>query len=96
MAGQLLPGKKQHRLSGRPKAGRRADFGAFQVAVRPKAGPKGLLRNIEYLLSQRSKNSYFKKSDRKSSMLGIETAIFLLKTHQRRWGAKPPTCARGF
>jgi hypothetical protein len=26
---------------GRPKAGRRADFGAFPVAVRPKPGPEG-------------------------------------------------------
>ena len=40
----------------RPSAGRRADFGAFPVAVRPKirpgrpiSGPEALLRNIMYL-----------------------------------------------
>ncbi len=32
----LLPGKHRKRHSGRPTAGRRADFGAFPVAVRPK------------------------------------------------------------
>ena len=37
----LLPGKHQNRPSGRPKAGRGADFGTFPVAVRPKSGPEG-------------------------------------------------------
>ena len=37
----LLPGKHRNRSSGRPSAGRRADFGAFPVAVRPKSGPEG-------------------------------------------------------
>ncbi len=37
----LLPGKHENRLSGRPKAGRWADFGAFPVAARPKSGPEG-------------------------------------------------------
>ncbi len=48
----LLPGRHRNR-PGRPKAGRRADFGSFPVAVRPKSGPEGrffgpeaLLRNI--------------------------------------------------
>ncbi len=36
----LLPGKHQNRPSGRPSAGRKAAFGAFPVAVRPKSGPK--------------------------------------------------------
>jgi hypothetical protein len=35
----LLPGKHRNRASGRPKAGWRADFGAFPVAVWPKSGP---------------------------------------------------------
>jgi hypothetical protein len=30
-----LPGKNRNRPSGRPKAGRRGDFGVFPVAVRP-------------------------------------------------------------
>jgi hypothetical protein len=34
-------------------------------------------------------------NDRKSSILGVEAAIFFFKTHQRRWGASPPTCAVG-
>ncbi len=34
----LLPGMNRNRPSGLPKAGRRADFGAFPVAVRPKSG----------------------------------------------------------
>ncbi len=34
----LLQGKHGHRPSGRPKADRRPDFHAFQVAVRPKCG----------------------------------------------------------
>ena len=38
----LLPGKHRNRPSGRPKAGWRADVGAFPVAVRPKSGPEGL------------------------------------------------------
>jgi hypothetical protein len=29
-------------------------------------------------------------------MFGVETAIFLLKIHQRKSGAKPPTWADGF
>ncbi len=37
----LPPEKNLQRPSGRPKAGRRADFGAFRVAVRPKSGPEG-------------------------------------------------------
>ncbi len=37
----LPPGKHQNRPSGRPKAGRRADFGGFPVAVRPISGPEG-------------------------------------------------------
>ncbi len=48
----LLPGKNPNRPSGRPKAGRRDDFRAFPVAVRPKSGPisgpKAVLRNIKY------------------------------------------------
>ncbi len=36
----LLPGKHRNRSSGRPSAGRRADFGAFPVAVRLKSGPE--------------------------------------------------------
>ncbi len=36
----LLHGKHRNRPSGRPSAGRRADFGAFPVAVRPKSGPE--------------------------------------------------------
>ncbi len=37
----LLPGRHRNRPFGRPKAGRRAEFGAFPVAVRPKSGPEG-------------------------------------------------------
>ncbi len=37
----LLTGKHRNRPSGRPKAGRRAYFGAIPVAVRPKSGPEG-------------------------------------------------------
>ncbi len=37
----LLPGKHRNRPSGRPKAGRRADFGVFPVAIRPKSDPEG-------------------------------------------------------
>ena len=37
----LLPEKHRNRPSGRPSAGRRADFGAFPVAVRPQSGPEG-------------------------------------------------------
>ncbi len=37
----LLPGKNRNRPSGRPKAGRRADFGSLPVAVRAKSGPEG-------------------------------------------------------
>ncbi len=36
----LLPGKHRHPPSGRPKAGRRADFCISPVAVRPKNGPE--------------------------------------------------------
>ncbi len=36
---RLLPGKHRNRPSGRPKASKRADFGSFPVAVRPKSGP---------------------------------------------------------
>ena len=36
----LLPGKNRNRLSGRPKAGRRADFGGFLVAVQQNSGPE--------------------------------------------------------
>ncbi len=39
LAGLLL-GKQRHRPSGRPKAGWRADFGSFLIAVRPKSGPE--------------------------------------------------------
>ncbi len=35
-----LPGKHRNRPSGRRKAGRRADFGTFPVAVRPKIRPE--------------------------------------------------------
>jgi hypothetical protein len=38
----LLPGKHRNRPSGHPKAGRKADFDAFPVAVRPKSGPECL------------------------------------------------------
>ncbi len=38
----LLPGKHQNRPSGRPKASRSTDFGAFPAAVRPKSGPEGV------------------------------------------------------
>jgi hypothetical protein len=41
-------------------------------------------------------NSYFKNRAQISSIFGAETAIFLLKTHQRRWGASPPISAHGF
>ncbi len=47
-------------------------------------------------LAQRSKNSYFKNRAQISSIFGVETAIFLLKTHQHTSGASPPTCADGF
>ncbi len=40
MAG-LRPGNHRNRPSGRPKAGRRTDFGSFPVAVRLKSGPEG-------------------------------------------------------
>ncbi len=43
-ASGLLPGKHQNQPSGRPWAGRRADFGVFLVS-----GPEALLRDIEYL-----------------------------------------------
>ncbi len=36
----MLPGKHRNRPFGRPSAGRRADFGAFPVAVRPKSAPE--------------------------------------------------------
>ncbi len=49
-----LPGKHRNRPSGRPKAGRRADVGAFPGAVRPKirhgrpiSGSEALLHNKE-------------------------------------------------
>ena len=58
--GQILaglpPGKLRNRPSGRPSAGRRADFGVFPVAVRPKSGPEALLRNIEYPVPWRSES----------------------------------------
>ncbi len=38
--GQSLIGKHENRLSGRPKAGRRAGFEAFPPAIRPKCGPE--------------------------------------------------------
>ena len=38
----------------------------------------------------------FKSRARISSIFGVGTAIFLLKALQRRWVAKPPTCADGF
>ncbi len=37
----LLPGRHHIRPFGRPSAGRRADFGAFPVAVLPKSGRQG-------------------------------------------------------
>ena len=37
----LPPERHQNRPSGRPKAGRRADFYVFPVAVRPKCIPEG-------------------------------------------------------
>ncbi len=37
----VLPGKDRIRPSGRPKAGRRAEFCVFPVAVRPKSSPEG-------------------------------------------------------
>ncbi len=33
---------------------------------------------------------------RKSSTVGVETAVALPKANGHRWGASPPTCARGF
>ncbi len=36
----LLPEKNRNRPSGRPKAGCKADFGVFPVAVRPKSRPE--------------------------------------------------------
>ncbi len=47
-------------------------------------------------LAQRSKNSYFKNRAQISSIVGVEAAIFLFKTHQHTSGASPPTCADGF
>ncbi len=51
----LLPGKNRNRSSGRPKAGKRANLGAFPVAVQQKIRPgspisglEALLRNMEY------------------------------------------------
>ena len=41
LAGLLL-GRNRNGPSGRPKAGRSADFGAFPVAVRPKSDPEHL------------------------------------------------------
>ncbi len=38
---ELLEGKHRNRPCGRPSANRRADFGVFPVAVRPKSGPEG-------------------------------------------------------
>ena len=35
-----LPGKHYNRSSGRPKAGRRSDFGAYPAEVQPKSGPE--------------------------------------------------------
>ncbi len=37
----LLPETHRNRPSGRPKAGRRAHFGAFPITVLPKSGPEG-------------------------------------------------------
>jgi hypothetical protein len=58
MLAGLLSGRSRNRPSGRPSADRRADFGAFTVAVQPKSSPEGrfpsrkaLLRNIEHLYS---------------------------------------------
>ncbi len=36
----FLSGKLQHRPSGWPKAGRRPDFEAFPIRIRPKSGPE--------------------------------------------------------
>ncbi len=47
-------------------------------------------------VTQRSQNSYFQESGLKSSILGVQTATFLLNTPPRRSAAKPPTCAEGF
>ncbi len=38
--GRTLIGKPSNRPSGRPSAGRRADFEAFPSRVRPKSGPE--------------------------------------------------------
>ena len=37
----LLPEKHENRSSGRPKAGRRCNFGALPVAILTKSGPEG-------------------------------------------------------
>ncbi len=44
MLAGLLPGTHRNRLSGRLKAGRRADFGSFPVPGRPKAARKADFR----------------------------------------------------
>ncbi len=36
------------------------------------------------------KTFIFKSRARMSSLFGVETAIFIFKTHQPKWGAKPP------
>ena len=38
----------------------------------------------------------FESRARISSILGVEAAIFLIKTHQCRWGASPPPALMGF
>ncbi len=43
----VLPGRHRNRPSGRPKAGRRGDFGVFPVAVRPKSGPEARRKLVE-------------------------------------------------
>jgi hypothetical protein len=47
---RLLPGRYRNRRSGRPKAGRRAEFGVFQVPVRPNSCPEGPISGPEALL----------------------------------------------
>ncbi len=57
----LLPGKHRNRPSGRPKAVRRADVGAFPVAVRPKSGPEdGFLARKHYCITLSTSNDHLR------------------------------------
>ena len=51
----LLAGRHRSRPSSRPKAGRRADFGSFPVAVRPKSSPEGRFPAREHYRCLRNK-----------------------------------------